>query len=591
MRIKINCHKILLLFPLFYLLWLNSPIINAQTYGLRFKGHEVSLDNRTELDLTPDGFIKFKDEFEISFDYKTNRIKPGLKNVFFGYVFRIVNSEDDNIDLISTPTPDIGLNIVIGKSNSIIPVNYPLNAINNWIKLRVKLMLAEDRLIFYTPDTFYVKENVGFKKHESYKIIFGANDFKQFKNSDVPSMTIKNIEISEQGKLKYRWLLNENAGNTGTDEIKGKKAKVKNPIWLVNNYQNWELNFNDDISGLLIFAADTENGKIYMIGLEEFYIYSALDNSIQKIKYKEKPHFLKNSCRAIYNSLDNRVYCYLVDNGLFYSLDINTGEWNETRSSQITKKGYQHHNSYFNDSDNSIFIFGGYGLHTYENVIRRIDIDKNTWEDLPTDNTVFLPRYMAGLGSLNDTLYIMGGYGSQTGNQLINPHSYFDMFGYSIKNGSFFKKFDIPHLIDDMIVGNNMWINEKNRNYYALIFSKSKFNGDLQLLKGNLNSPDVELVGSKIPFKFLDVRSIANLYYMPETNKLYTLTSYATDSTTQVAIYSIANPPNEISFNTIKLKDNKSLVYLYIVIALLLFLISIVYLRKIKAKKVSNKLD
>src|SRR5690606_10774182 len=61
---------------------------------------------------------------------------------------------------------------------------------------------------------------------------------------------------------------------------------------------------------------------------------------------------------------------------------------------------------------------------------------------------------------------------------------------------------------------------------------------------GNLESPQVEQVGSKIPFKFFDVRSTANLYYFPTQDKLYTYTSYHDDSTTQVAIYSINNPAN-----------------------------------------------
>lgn len=265
MRINIKYNKLLNLFLLFAGFVFCALNISAQTYGLKFQGHDVTLDKRTELDLTPDGFLKFQDEFEVSFDYKTTYIKPNSNVGFFGYVFRIVNENDENIDLLSTPTPNVGLNLVIGKTNTIIPVEYPKKNINNWIKLRIKFLLADDRLIFYTPDTFYVQENLGFKKQDSYKIIFGANDYKQFKNSDVPTMILKDIEISEKGNLKYKWLLNEKESNTVTDRIKGKKAKVINPSWLNNNHQNWQLAFDDENSGQQMVTADIENGRIFLI--------------------------------------------------------------------------------------------------------------------------------------------------------------------------------------------------------------------------------------------------------------------------------------------------------------------------------------
>src|SRR5690606_35283615 len=118
----------------------------------------------------------------------------------------------------------------------------------------------------------------------------------------------------------------------------------------------------------------------------------------------------------------------------------------------------------FSESDSSIYVFGGYGRHRYNNHIIRLNLNNSTWETLSTDSTIFEPRYLAGLGALNDTIYILGGYGSESGNQLVNPHSYFDLLGYAIKHKSLFEKFEIsPRLIDDMVVGNSMWINPEDR--------------------------------------------------------------------------------------------------------------------------------
>ncbi|MCK7532006.1 MAG: hypothetical protein MZV63_13765 [Marinilabiliales bacterium] len=77
-----------------------------------------------------------------------------------------------------------------------------------------------------------------------------------------------------------------------------------------------------------------------------------------------------------------------------------------------------------------------------------------------------------------------------TGSQMVNPHSYFDLLGYSVKNRTLFKKFEIDRIYDDMCVASTMWINDKNRDYYALIFEKSKFESNLQLIKGNIDNPE-----------------------------------------------------------------------------------------------------
>jgi two-component SAPR family response regulator len=234
---------------------------------------------------------------------------------------------------------------------------------------------------------------------------------------------------------------------------------------------------------------------------------------------------------------------------------------------------------------------GGYGMHTYHNDIRRLDLTKNEWQDLTTDKDIFFPRYLAGIGSLNDTIYLLGGYGSNTGSQLVKPHSFFDLIGYSIKERKLFKKFEIARLYDDMSVGSKIWINNKNRDYYALIFEKNKFEGALQLIKGNIDNPNVEMVGDKIPFKFVDVKSFEGLFYLPTQNKLFAYTMFVKDSlTTQVSIYSIDNPPNKSNTELSNVKPGKKLLFLYFGIAFVIFsgLLFWYIIRKRKSKRVSQ---
>lgn len=519
-----------------------SIALIAQIYGLKFQGQDVTLDKRTELNLTPDDFFKFQDEFEIYFDYKIERTKP---NSTFGYVFRIINSENYNVDLLSTPSPNLRLNVVAGKNNSYIPVSFPANLVGKWINLRIKLLLKEDRLIFYTPDSFYVAGEIGFKEKDEFKIIFGANDFNQFKTTDVPSISIKNLQIFERGVLKYSWPLDEFEGDLSKDKVKKHIAQIKNPVWLKMTHQVWQPEFVREAGGSLMMAFDEKNERIFMVGDEELWTFSAKDNSFKQIKYNKKINFNSNGSSAIFNNSDNKIYCYMVDKAPLYVVDVETGDWSEIEVTQYLETKFRHHNRFYNPANNSIYLFGGYGFHKYNGEIRKIDLSSLSVENLPGNNSVYNPRYLAGSGELNDTIYILGGYGSTTGDQLINPHSYYDLVGYSLKDGSLFKKFEIPRIIDDMAIANTIWIDPETRNYYALIFEKSLFNGYLQLVKGNLDAPVIELTGNKIPFQFLDIRSYSSLFYMPVQKKLFAYTSYQSENNkTKVALYSISYPPD-----------------------------------------------
>src|SRR5450755_20630 len=68
----------------------------AQSYGLTFNSHEVVLEKRTSLDLSPDDSLCFSKNFELGFDIN---YLPNHKT-YFGYILRIISNGDHNIDLI-----------------------------------------------------------------------------------------------------------------------------------------------------------------------------------------------------------------------------------------------------------------------------------------------------------------------------------------------------------------------------------------------------------------------------------------------------------------------------------------------------------
>ncbi len=571
-----NIYFILLQFAVFFLLFINTEIASSQIYGLKFQSHDVVLDKRTELDLSPSDFLNFHKEFEMSFDYNIYLSTPNVYSGLFGYIFRIISIDGKNIDLVTSSLPTRSLHLIIGSSDSLINLGSIDNALDGWVNLRVKFILNEDKLVFYTPDSFYTIENIGLKKNDSFKILFGANNYGNFKTSDVPSMNIKDIRISEDGVLRYHWPLDEEQGSKAESRLDNADALVKNPVWVKHYHSSWEDRFKKEIKGQVLIASDSDSGRLFFIGDNELLIYSASDNLVESVKYSDKTISINNNFNSVYNTLDNKIYCYTVNEKVFYCLDVSSGKWNEIKAISNSETFYRHYNSYFNPDENAIYIFGGYGQYMYHNEILRLDLTKREWQEITGNDSIFYPRYLAGLGSLNDTIFILGGYGSTKGSQLVNPHSFFDLIGYSIKDRVLFRKFEIPRIYDDMCVGSGLWINGENRDFYALVYEKIKFESTLQLIKGNLARPDVEFVGDKIPYRFYDIRSNASLFYFSTQKKLFAYTSFVTDSlTTQISIYSIGSPPSISSLESLSVNNSRNILMIIIAGTLLIFLVII----------------
>src|SRR5712664_2206951 len=85
----------------------------AQSYGLSFNSHEVVQEKRTCLDLSPDDSLCFKNNFELGFDIS---FIPS-REIYFGYVLRIIGNNSQNVDLIYNQ-PSSSFKVIIGESFS-----------------------------------------------------------------------------------------------------------------------------------------------------------------------------------------------------------------------------------------------------------------------------------------------------------------------------------------------------------------------------------------------------------------------------------------------------------------------------------------
>jgi len=574
------------LFALIILINQNS-ICSAQSFGLGFNSHDKLKEERTELNLTPEKPLHFKGRFKLSFDLN---LRTHL-NQGYGYVVRIIHNDTINIDVvykINYKDHKWNFYLVLGQQTA--AGSYYIDEgiqSNEWIKFEIEFNPDIDEVYLNCAGNKISTISNKVDEKDSYKIFFGACDYANFKTRDVPAMSIRDVKLFSEEDLKYHWPLNADSGEFVIDEIDHKGATLRNPNWLRPKHEDWFEIFNDTIQGHTQIAADQKNEVLYLIGSENLIVYNISDNTYQIIEYTESPaQFIGG--QAFYNPLDRGLYSYDVDNQKIQKFDFENMQWGKNDLKNKMHTVFLHHNKYFSQNDTSLYIFGGYGMNEYKNSIQKVSLKDYQWQVLEEDKDLFNPRYLSASGYNNDTIYILGGFGSPSGSQMLNPQTYSHIMAYSIGSQHFSKEMQVSLPVEDVCFSNSMVIIEKTRSYYALAFQLFADETFLQLVQGSLDSSTMNLMANSFPYHFQDTKSYADLFYFPKANKLVAYTSFhEEEEKTAVHLYSLLFPPNTGTLLSVKggqaTSTNYKLIMAITAFALgVLFLLVFLYYKKLK---------
>jgi DNA-binding SARP family transcriptional activator len=268
--------------------------------------------------------------------------------------------------------------------------------------------------------------------------------------------------------------------------------------------------------------------------------------------------------QSIYSPVTRHLYNLYIDQQKVRTYDPNSGKWDNNFSpGPLTE--FWHANKFLSYADSSLYMIDGYGQLKYKNGVQRYRFADKKWEIVQTGGDYFTPRYLAALGtnSRGDTAYIMGGYGSTTGDQMVNPRYWYDLLEYSVKDRTFKTLYHFKEPEEPFCFANSLIIDSATGQYYALIYPNDKFNSRLQLISGSLRAPGYRLLGDAIPYSFHDIKSFADLYYCPASKQLVAVTLYTSkDNRTEVKIYTIAFPPNALM--PVVVVERKSFPWIYL---------------------------
>jgi len=529
------------LLTIFLTLLLTAPAI-SQSYGLAFNSHESVPEKRTGLELTPGDSLCFSGKLRVAFDM--NFISGN--HVYFGYLLRILNN-GENIDLVYDQRARL-FRITVGKKFS--GISFPLDSAHlyyQWNKISILIDPSAGKMELGVNGKTIGSSAISMAGG-CFKFLWGANDYESYQTRDIPPMRVREIQLFENADLKYHWPLNNITGNSSLDEIHQKKALIKNAVWIRPGHQNWEMTSSFIVQGNAVAAFDKKNDRLYIAGSDSIFIYDAKRISDPWIKLSVEHENILPGSQGVYDTVTDRLYSIFIDQKKVAAYQLNAPRWDVSFDSALTE--YWHPNKFISPFDTSLYTIGGYGQLKYKNVVHRYHLATKQWETITPGGTFFPPRYLSALGmnERGDTAYIMGGYGSPTGDQMLNPAHYFDLFTFDVKSRRFNKLFDLDSIHTKFTFANSLVIDSKNQQYYGLIFPNDSFNSNLHLIRGSLKDRSFQLLGNELPYSFYDIQSFADLYYSPKAGKLIAVTFFyvkpeGKDKFTTVKVYTIDFPP------------------------------------------------
>jgi hypothetical protein len=537
----------------------------AQSYGLRFSSHEVMQEKRTSLDLSATEPLCFKNEGEISFDLM---FAQNLE-IYFGYIFRLITTDGQNIDLIYNQKLS-NFNFIIGEKVSGTFKIDSLRMLNEWNNFRVQLNTRDHDLLFYVNDKLVGRCKDNLKTDLCFKMYFGTNSYEEFQTADIPPMNLKDIRISENGKTRYYWPLSEVSGDSCWDSVQHKIARVSNPIWIRPQHQTWQLASTFQVAGTPGVAFNSRNDNLYIVGEDSLYNLSLQTLQLGAKRWGDRTELLPMGNQSIFSPLDGKLYSIYIDQKRVRTYDSNTRKWDVPFLPGPATEFWQA-NKFVSYTDSSLYVLDGYGQLTYKNLVQRYSLADKKWEIVKTTGDNFNPRYLAALGAnaSGDTAYIMGGYGSTTGDQMASPKYYYDLLSYSVRDRSFKVIYHLKEPDNPFCFANSLIIDPGSDEYYALIYPNDKFNSRLQLINGSLKSPEYRALGDEIPYSFHDIKSFADLYYDPVGKQLIAVTMYTSkENRTDVRVYTIGFPANAIQAAVAPVENAAPRVWLWVIVVI-----------------------
>lgn len=567
---------------------------SVSAYGLRFRGADYPIDKRTSYRVFENNFPTYSDYFDLQFDmalypsidigYVVN-IRDEKRNQAFNMFF---DMRGDNAQFCLNQE---GKNVLIALSVDKLEMTK-----NHWFKVKIAFNLKQDKITFRVHDKEKTYSGISLSDTLSPEIVFGRCGHI----IDIPSIAINNLTVNGNKKYMFPfnetegeyvhdsfgkslgkvenpiWLINDafcwttEASFSSFSEAGSCYDSENNVIYYFNS---------DSIFTYLIETGNVEvrrtRGRCPM---KLFLANSFVDRINEKIYvyevFHEFPHENEPS---------------------IVSLDLKTLEW-EIEGTQHFDMQLHHHDSYYNADDREYIIFGGFGNMHYSNKFWHMQLDSidsscaSEWSEITTfSGEVICPRYFSSVGYSpeSNSIYVFGGMGNETGDQIVGRCYFHDLYRVDLKDKQIHKLWELEN--EPNVVPARGMIVCGDSAFYVLRYRESISHSYLHLYNFSIKEGSYRVMGDSIPILSDKITTNAHLYYNELRNRLFvTVQESMDDISSKFTIYSLLFPPVTDSIYD---KGNNIVNMSYVVVICSILFISIcisISMYLIKRRRVRN---
>ena len=497
----------------------------VSAYGLRFRGAASPIDERTSYDVFAHSCPSFKDYFDLEFNmalYSTESV---------GYVLRVKGADEGQIFNLFFDFRGDDILFRLNQEGKCVLIALPVSKAeamkSHWFKVKIAFNLKQDEITLKIHDQEKVCKGVLLSDEFSPKILFGKSDHI----IDVPEIAVDKLVVNAEHT--YTFSLDEADGESVCNQEGTLYGKVENPIWLINEAYHWRKEGGFASASEAGSCYNADRNEIYYFNRDSLFVYNMETGSTSAKAFAERCPVKLFLAGSFFDSDSERLYAYEVytENGdsepMIASLDLHTLGWRVESYSRLSMQ-LHHHCSYYDAVRKRYTIFGGFGNMYYSNKFYMFNAEEGRWNTLGSLSGDFLcPRYFSSAGYLdsNHSVYIFGGMGNESGDQVIGRRYFHDFYKVDLQEMRVQKLWDISEGQPNMVPAQDMVILNDSC-FYVLRY------------------PESVSLGDSIPIYSDKITTNARLYYNERQSRLFvTVQETSDDVSSKFSVYSLLFPP------------------------------------------------
>lgn len=524
--------------------FLLPPILQIHAQGLLFKSEDSLLTQRTSYQVFHDGAPEFADSFYIDFDLSL------WENANLGYIFNLSdkNNSYSLSFLYANGAGNLHFNIDRKASKLVIPLRPELLKRKNWFDVRIKFDLKDDAVAIEIDNHTYRAEKLGFHADMAANLVFGKNQYY----TEVPNMAIRNLAIGDKNK-RFSFPLDEWNGLVVHDAQGKPRGAVENPVWLINESYFWKPVYTvaeGDVAGLNF---DPLQEDLFIFTRDSLITYRPEWNAVSATAYANPLPVPMVLGKSIFNPKTQKCYVYeLFDipkgRPSVAALDLAGGnpKWDSVGKVNLPYQ-LHHHNIFYDARGDQIYLFGGYGNYHYHNNFLRYDDTTDQWQQVRFSGDTISPRFFAATGPADTAgeLFLFGGYGNESGNQVVGGRQYYDFYRVDLRKHSIKRCWTIPAPDSGVFVpANNLILSRDKRYFYALCYPHEVAKTALKLYRFSVKDGSYEIVSAPLPMASMRIESDVNLFYSEKADEfLCAIQEFADRRNSVIKVYSLTGSP------------------------------------------------